>query len=105
ALAKEVSAGELDDEVLYAWPAGVKSDVRAARREGRLRVVPDDESVFLVMNLTRPPFDDGHVRRALAWVLDRRALAAQLPGAGRIAGHLIPDDLLGGRLTSYDPYG
>jgi ABC-type transport system substrate-binding protein len=60
--------------------------------------------VFMTLNLTRPPFDDVHVRRAMNWLLDRAALAATLPGAGRVAQHVIPDDLLGGRLADYAPF-
>ena len=47
-----------------------------------------------------------HVRRALAWVLDRAALrdAYGGPTAGPIAGHVVPDALLGGRLAGFAPF-
>ena len=58
------------------------------------------------MNLTQPPFDDVHVRRAMSWVMDKAALRDA--GAGRWpAGspqHIVPDDVLDNRLTGYAPF-
>ena len=58
------------------------------------------------MNLTQPPFDDVHVRRAMNWVMDK---ARARPGLGRpdlgdIANHIVPDSLLGDLLADYAPY-
>jgi ABC-type transport system substrate-binding protein len=103
-LAKKVLLGELDDEYLYAWPKAIAGYLETARRKGRIRIEPADWVVFMTLNLTKPPFDDVHVRRAMNWILDRAALAATLPGAGRVAEHIVPDDLLGGRLADYAPY-
>ena len=33
-----------------------------------------DRTNYLTMNLTQPPFDDVHVRRAMNWVIDKAAL-------------------------------
>ncbi len=46
------------------------------------------------MNLTQPPFDDVHVRRAMNWIIDRAALRDAYGGplAGPIAQHILPDD-------------
>ena len=59
----------------------------APRRHGALRVEPTDFLFYISLNLTQPPFDDVHVRRALAWVLDQAALrdAWGGPPAGPIA--------------------
>jgi len=103
-LARKIELGELDDEYLYAWPKAIAGYLATARKEGRIRVEPADWVVFMTLNLTTPPFDDVHVRRAMNWILDRAALAATLPGAGRIAEHIVPDDLLGGRLADYAPF-
>jgi peptide/nickel transport system substrate-binding protein len=103
-LAKKVELGELDDEYLYAWPKAIAGYLETARNKGRIRIDPGDWVVFMTLNLTNPPFDDVHVRRAMNWILDRAALAATLPGAGRVAEHIVPDDLLGGRLADYGPY-
>jgi peptide/nickel transport system substrate-binding protein len=103
-LAKKVQLGELDDEYLYAWPKAIAGYLETARKKGRIRTEPADWVVFMTLNLTKPPFDDVHVRRAMNWALDRAALAATLPGAGRVAEHIVPDDLLGGRLADYAPF-
>ena len=58
------------------------------------------------MNLTQPPFDDVHVRRAMNWIIDRASLRATYGGpmAGRIAGHILPDELLDGELRGFAPF-
>ena len=59
------------------------------------------------MNLTQPPFDDVHVRRAVNFVVDRQALRKSRGGiaAGAVATHIAPDDILRNRLKGYAPYG
>jgi peptide/nickel transport system substrate-binding protein len=59
------------------------------------------------MNLTQPPFDDVHVRRALNYVVDRDALRKAWGGvsAGAIATHIAPDAILNNKLKGYAPYG
>jgi peptide/nickel transport system substrate-binding protein len=58
------------------------------------------------MNLTQPPFDDLHVRRAMNWIIDKAALLQAYggPTAGTIATHIAPDTLFNNQLTKYDPY-
>jgi peptide/nickel transport system substrate-binding protein len=72
----------------------------------RLHLNPDDAEQFISLNLTQPPFDDVHVRRALNWVMDKRALQQAWGGplAGSIATHVVPDTMLNLRLQGYDPY-
>ena len=59
------------------------------------------------MNLTQPPFDDVHVRRAVNFVIDREGLRKAWGGAsaGAIATHIAPDAMLGNKLKGYAPYG
>ena len=66
-----------------------------------------DRTWYLTMNLTQPPFDDIHVRKAMNWIMDK---AGAPPGLGR------PDHRRRSRTTSsptrcsttsspeYDPY-
>ncbi len=58
------------------------------------------------MNLDVPPFTNIHVRKAVAWVLDKSAMLRALGGTSHydIATHIIPDTLPGGLPPSYDPY-
>jgi peptide/nickel transport system substrate-binding protein len=101
-----VNAGQLDDAILYASPKVTGKYAEAARRRGRLRVNIAYWRYFVSMNVTQPPFDDVHVRRAMSWLLDRAAFRDSLGGplAGPIPQHIIPDELLGGRLKAFAPF-
>ena len=58
------------------------------------------------MNLTQPPFDDIHVRKAMNWIIDKAALRQAWGGPipGSIANHIVPTGVLQQRLAEYDPY-
>jgi YVTN family beta-propeller protein len=60
----------------------------------------------VMMNLAVPPFDDVHVRRAVNYVINKRALTNAHGGdlAGAVATHYVPDSLEAGALSNYDPY-
>src|SRR5262249_60950978 len=65
-----------------------------------------DRTNYLSMNLTQPPFDDVHVRKALNWITDKAALqkawGGPIPGA--IATHIGPPVLYNNGLPQYHPY-
>jgi peptide/nickel transport system substrate-binding protein len=66
-----------------------------------------DATGYLSMNLTVPPFDDVHIRKAVNWVLDRQALLQAEGGQAVVqpATHAIPPTVLNGRLgAEYNPY-
>jgi ABC-type transport system substrate-binding protein len=102
----QLRASALDDAFFTSTPKSLRAYAAAERRKGLLRLNPADWDVFVNFNLTKPPFDDVHVRRAFAWGLDRTAMRETLGGAlaGKIASHIIPDTLLGKRLEGYDPF-
>jgi peptide/nickel transport system substrate-binding protein len=102
----KLEAGELEDSFLTAGPKVVGKYAERAKRRGLLHVDSADWVFWITMNLTRPPFDDVHVRRAMNWVLDRAALqdAWGGPAAGPIAQHVVPDQLLGNRLERFAPF-
>ena len=58
------------------------------------------------MNLTQPPFDDIHVRKAMNWIVDKAALQKAWGGPipGSIATHIVPPVLFNNGLAEYDPY-
>ena len=60
----------------------------------------------MAMNLTQPPFDDVHVRRAMTWIMDKAAVRDAWGGAmaGRIAQHVVPDGVLANQLQGYAPF-
>ena len=81
----KVQSGAYQDEVsspapktirLYATNSGAEAADDPERR--RPHLVP------VTMNLTQPPFDDIHVRKAMNWIMDKAAL--QKAWGGPIAG-------------------
>ena len=105
-IGRRIGAGELDDAILVSSPKVLAPAIAAARADGRLRIDETSALQYVAMNVTRPPFDDVHVRRALAWALDRAAMRDAWGGplAGPIAEHVVPDDLLGGELRGFAPF-
>ena len=72
-----------------------------------LKVFSGDRTWFIYMNLSTPPFDDVHVRKAVNYAIDRADLQQSWGGpvAGAVATHIIPDALYSGRLPAgYDPF-
>ncbi|MEA2522584.1 MAG: peptide/nickel transport system substrate-binding protein, partial [Actinomycetota bacterium] len=62
---------------------------------------------FIAMNMTHPPFDDIHVRKAVSYIIDKAALQKSWSGpiSGDIATEIVPPYVLQGQATSgYDPY-
>jgi peptide/nickel transport system substrate-binding protein len=81
--------------------------------EGRVYVHPFDAFYSVTMNLAVPPFDDVHVRRAVALAIDRAALVELLSEPpygpfgqswGEVATHMATDAFEGRLLRSFDPY-
>ncbi len=58
------------------------------------------------MNLTQPPFDDVHVRKAMNLVMDKTGLIRAWGGSqiGDPATHILPPELSPPELDGYDPY-
>lgn len=73
-----------------------------------LHVNDGDRTWYLSLNLTTPPFDDIHVRKALNYAIDKDALRRVWggPTAGEIATFNTPPVMYGEALTAedYDPY-
>ncbi len=67
---------------------------------------PINQVEAITMNLDVPPFTDVHVRKAVAWVLDKSEMLTDLGGTSHydIATHIITPTLPGGLPASYDPY-
>jgi peptide/nickel transport system substrate-binding protein len=71
-----------------------------------LKVESGDRTWYLTMNLTQPPFDDIHVRKAVNWIMDKEGLRRAWGGssAGEIAHHIVPDTMFNNDLEDYQPY-
>jgi len=124
----EVSLGGLDDEEIarlvdaaevdLAFGVGGSPFEQVARyREDpaladRLFQYPSDTGFAVTMNLAVPPFDDVHVRRAVAYAMDKAALVEMVSRpphlpighTGEVAMHVAPDALEGSLLRAFDPY-
>jgi peptide/nickel transport system substrate-binding protein len=80
-LVNELLSGGID--VMENVPAAAVKRIEADPRL-RLVRVPDLSYHFICWNVSRPPFTDARVRRALTLAIDREAIAQTLlPGTGR----------------------
>jgi ABC-type transport system substrate-binding protein len=81
--------------------AGSNPDVEVAR-------IASQATQLLIFNLASEPFDDLHVRLAIAELLDRarlrRAYEAAFGYGARATGHILPDAVEEGVLLDYEPY-
>ncbi len=68
---------------------------------------PNGNVQFISMNLTHPPFDDIHVRKAVNYIIDKAALQQSWSGSisGQIATHIVPPFVFHGQMSeTFDPY-
>jgi peptide/nickel transport system substrate-binding protein len=65
-----------------------------------------DRTWYLTMNITQPPFDDIHVRKAMNWLMNKVQLIQAWGGPveGSVANHIAPDTLFDNQLAEYAPY-
>ncbi len=103
----QIEAGHLDDiQTITLPPQDLERYSRDQELRRYLKLVRFLATEWVTLNVTQPPLDDIHVRRALSWVLDKAAMV-QLEGgtvAGSVATDIAPDALYGGQLAHFDPY-
>ena len=102
----KIGAGELDDAWATASPKVFREYQTNASKRKYLHSNSADGTYYVTMNLTQPPFDDVHVRKAMNWVLDKEAMRKAWGGpvAGEIAQHILPNPMLLGKLNGFQPY-
>jgi peptide/nickel transport system substrate-binding protein len=102
----KVAAGQLEDEVSSPSPKTIRQYATSPTLRPRLLPNIGDRTWYLTMNLTQPPFDDIHVRKAMNLIMDKQALRLAWGGAieGSVATHIVPPVLYNGGLAEYDPY-
>jgi ABC-type transport system substrate-binding protein len=75
---------------------------------------PLDDTWVIAMNLAVPPFDDPYIRRAVGLAFNAQGALAAIHASnvgptgwystGAPVVHIAPNDLEGGRLSSFDPF-
>jgi len=102
----KVEGGQFDMATSSIPPSVLKKYATTSSLRQYMHQNSGDRTWYLTMNLTQPPFDDVHVRRAMNWVMDKAALRQAWGGPliGQIANHIVPDSLFGNQLAEYHPY-
>ena len=101
-----IKADQVDMEQAGVPPEVVREYTTNPDLEKNFKVFSGDRTWYLTMNLTQPPFDDIHVRKAANWIMDKEGLRRAWggPTAGEIAQHIVPDTMFNGELDDYAPY-
>ncbi len=102
----KVQSGAYQDEVSSPAPKTIR--LYATNPALKPRMIPNvgDRTNYFTMNLTQPPFDDVHIRKAMNYIMDKSALQKAWGGPipGSIATHIVPPVLYNNGLAEYDPY-
>lgn len=100
----KILKNEVDGEIANETPDILQKATTTLKNQ--VHTNEGDRTWYFSMNLTTPPFDDIHVRRAVNFILDKAALLKLAGGSlsGVIAGHYFPPSILAGRLKDYDPF-
>jgi ABC-type transport system substrate-binding protein len=103
----QVAAGTLDLTTAFLDARAYRRALRSGE-EDRILSAQDYVTFQVPFNVAHPPFDDIHVRRAVALALDRRALADGVEMTRgtlvQVADHIFPDIAVNGLLSGYDPF-
>jgi len=106
-LENKVIQGQLDVLEDGVVPAQVLSQFQNdPARKDHVTIHGSDVTRYLWMNVTLPPFDDLHVRKAVNLIVNKDALRRIRGGPqfGEIATHVVPPSMGGALPASYDPY-
>jgi peptide/nickel transport system substrate-binding protein len=104
----KVEQNQLDGEISHIQPKTLQQYLTQPDLKPYFHTNSGDRTWYITMNLTQPPFDDVHVRKAMNYVIDKDALRRAWggPAAGDIATHIEPPSMTGGHPTGteYDPF-
>lgn len=103
----KIRAGELDGAVSSGNPPADVLQAYATDPELQPLLMTgfDDRTWYITMNLTTPPFDDIHVRKAVNLVMDKAGIVQAWGGeiSGAVATHVQPP-ALAGLSADFDPF-
>ncbi len=104
----KVASGALDGSLSNVPPRTVLQQyLTQPDKKKLLHFDSGDRTWYITMNLTQPPFDDIHVRKAASLIMDKAALQQAWggPSAGQVATHIMPPSVVNNTLTqAFDPY-
>jgi peptide/nickel transport system substrate-binding protein len=102
----KIARGDYQDEYASPSPKVIRQYQIDSSKRKYVKINSGDQTNYLTMNLTQPPFDDLAVRRAMNWVIDRGALRKAWggPSAGDVAEHILPNAMLNGILDNFHPF-
>ena len=103
----KIEAGELEGEEESPPPRVLREYSTTSELKDRIHTEAGDRTWYITMNLTQPPFDDRHVRKAANLIMDKAGLQRAWGGPirGDIAEHIVPNTMFNGDLDDYAPYG
>jgi peptide/nickel transport system substrate-binding protein len=99
----KIERGELEGSFEQPPNAVLRRYLQDESIRDRLRVNSGDRMWYMYMNLTTPPFDDVHVRKAMNLVMDLDGILRSWGGPvqGTIPTHVLPQSMI--RLDDYNP--
>lgn len=104
----KVARSEYEDEVASEPPQILRKFSTDPELKDLLKTEQGDATWYINFDLTQPPFDDIHVRKAANLVMDKDALRRAWGGpiSGEVATHITPPIVTAGHPTAeeYDPY-
>ena len=101
-----IKTGSVEAEIAGIPPEVAREYTQNEDLQDLLKVESGDRTWYLTMNLTQPPFDDVHVRKAANWIMDKEGLRRAWGGssAGEIGHHIVPNVMFNNDLADYQPY-
>ena len=104
----KVENNEYEDDVASEPPQILRKYSTDPELRPLLKQNSGDRTWYINFDLTQPPFDDIHVRKAVNLVMDKEGIQRAWGGpvVGDIATHITPPEVTGGHPTAdeYDPY-
>jgi peptide/nickel transport system substrate-binding protein len=102
----KIEAGELDLANSTIPPQELRKYATTASLRSQFHQNSGDRTWYITMNLTQPPFDDIHVRKAMNLIMDKPSLIQAWGGPvfGKVANHIVPDTLFNNQLAEFAPY-
>ncbi len=102
----KIEAGQLDMATSSIPPDVLQKYATTPSLKPYFHQNSGDRTWYLTMNMTQPPFDDIHVRKAMNWIMDKAALVQAWggPTIGQVANHIVPDSMFANQLSDYAPY-